>query len=119
MADLVEGGFLDQAHALAGRVATAEAYRYYVDHISGQAVVSPADQDLISESLQGTVDVQEFLQRTSHVLSLVSSGVGVAIANPGPKNALDHVYFSRQGANKVLAVVVTRSAGVHDRMMRL
>jgi heat-inducible transcriptional repressor len=119
MADLVDAGFLDQPHTSAGRVPTAQAYRYYVDHISGEAVVSPADQDLIAGTLQGTVDVQEFLQRTSHVLSLVSSGVGVAIANTGPKNALDHVYFSRQGANKVLAVVVTRSGVVHDRVMRL
>src|SRR5215467_6583347 len=119
MADLVDAGFLDQPHTSAGRVPTAQAYRYYVDHISGEAVVSPADQDLIAGTLQGTVDVQEFLQRTSHVLSLVSSGVGVAISNSGPKNALDHVYFSRQGEKKVLAVVVTRSGVVHDRMMRL
>lgn len=119
MADLVDAGFLDQPHTSAGRVPTAQAYRYYVDQISGQAVVSPADQDLISETLQGTVDIQEFMQRTSHVLSLVSSGVGVGIANTGPRNALDHVYFSRQGEKKVLAVVVTRSGVVHDRMMRL
>src|SRR5262249_24971982 len=59
------------------------------------------------------------LERTSHVLSLVSSGVGVAIASTGPKHALEHIYFSRQGANKVLAVVVTKSGVVHDRMMRL
>jgi heat-inducible transcriptional repressor len=119
MADLVDAGFLDQPHTSAGRVPTAQAYRYYVDHISGQAVVSPADQDLIAGTLQGTVDVQEFLQRTSHVLSLVSSGVGVAIANAGQKNELDHIYFSRQGANKVLAVVVTSSGVVRDRVMRL
>jgi heat-inducible transcriptional repressor len=119
MADLVDAGFLGQPHTSAGRVPTAQAYRYYVDQISGKAEVSVADQDLIAGTLQGTVDIQEFLQRTSHVLSLVSSGVGVAIANTGPRNALDHVYFSRQGANKVLAVVVTRSGVVHDRMMRL
>ncbi len=119
MADLVDAGFLGQPHTSAGRVPTAQAYRYYVDQISGKAEVSPADQDLIAGTLQGTVDLQEFLQRTSHVLSLVSSGVGVAIASTGPRNALDHVYFSRQGEKKVLAVVVTRSGVVHDRMMRL
>ncbi|HET7871251.1 MAG TPA: HrcA family transcriptional regulator, partial [Terriglobales bacterium] len=68
---------------------------------------------------QGTMDIQQFLERTSHVLSLVSSGVGVAIARTGPQNALEHVHFSRQGPNKVLAVVVTKSGMVHDRMMRL
>jgi heat-inducible transcriptional repressor len=119
MADLTDAGYLGQPHTSAGRVPTAQAYRYYVDQISGKTEVSPADQDLISGTLQGTVDLQEFLQRTSHVLSLVSSGVGVAIANTGPKNALDHVYFSRQGGHRVLAVVVTSSGVVHDRMMRL
>lgn len=119
MADLVDTGFLEQPHTSAGRVPTPQAYRYYVDQISGRATISVADQTLISDTLQGTVDVQEFLVRTSHVLSLVSSGVGVAIGNAGPKNSLEHVYFSRQGNNRVLAVVVMKSGVVHDRMMRL
>jgi heat-inducible transcriptional repressor len=119
MADLVEAGFLEQPHTSAGRVPTAQAYRYYVDQISGKALLSPADQSLISETLQGTIDIQHFLEKTSHVLSLVSSGVGVAIASTGPQNALEHVHFSRQAPNKVLAVVVMKSGVVHDRMMRL
>jgi heat-inducible transcriptional repressor len=119
MSDLVEAGFLEQPHTSAGRVPTAQAYRYYVDQISGKALLSPADQSLISGALEGTVDIQQFLEKTSHLLSLVSSGVGVAIASTGPQNALEHVHFSRQGPHKVLAVVVTRSGMVHDRMMRL
>ena len=119
MADLVDAGFLEQPHTSAGRVPTAQAYRYYVDQISGKALISPADQNLISATLQDTVDIQQFLERTSHVLSLVSSGVGVAIAKTGQQNALEHVHFSRQGPNKVLAVVVTKSGVVHDRMMKL
>ncbi len=119
MADLVDAGFLEQPHTSAGRVPTAQAYRYYVDQISGKALISPADQSLISATLQDTVDIQQFLERTSHVLSLVSSGVGVAIAKTGQQNALEHVHFSRQGPNKVLAVVVTKSGVVHDRMMKL
>ena len=119
MADLVDAGFLDQPHTSAGRVPTAQAYRYYVDQISGKAVLSAEDRRLISSTLQGTVDIQQFLERTSHLLSLVSSGVGVALARTGPENALEHVHFSRQGPNKVLAVVVTRSGVVHDRIMRL
>ena len=82
MADLVDAGFLEQPHTSAGRVPTAQAYRYSVDQISGKALISPADQNLISATLQDTVDIQQFLERTSHVLSLVSSGVGVAIPRP-------------------------------------
>ncbi|HKD13602.1 MAG TPA: heat-inducible transcription repressor HrcA, partial [Candidatus Angelobacter sp.] len=50
MADLVDAGFLEQPHTSAGRLPTAQAYRYYVDHISGKAVLSPTDQSLISEN---------------------------------------------------------------------
>ena len=45
-------------------------------------------------------DVQEFMERTSHVLSLIYRNVGVAVAASGPKNALEHVYFSRQRRSK-------------------
>ena len=45
--------------------------------------------------------------------------MGVAVALGGPKNALEHVYFSRLGDQKVLAVVITRSGLVRDRVLRL
>jgi len=59
------------------------------------------------------------MERTSHVLSLVSRNVGVAVETAGPKNALEHVYFSRLADQKVLAVVITRSGLVRDRVLRL
>jgi heat-inducible transcriptional repressor len=119
MADLADGGYLEQPHTSAGRVPTAKAYRYYVEQLSGRAHLSETDQDLIQGSFRGVHDVQEFMERTSHVLSLVSSGVGVAMTLAGPLNALDHVYFSRVSSNKVLAVVVARSGLVRDRLLRL
>src|SRR5579859_63061 len=100
MADLSDSGFLDQPHTSAGRVPTAEAYRYYVEQISGRARISPEDQTVIEQHLHGVTDVQEFLERTAQVLSLVSRGVGVTVAGTGPKNALEHIYFSRQGDRK-------------------
>jgi len=41
------------------------------------------------------------------------------VASSGPRNSLEHVYFSRLGEQKVLAVVVTRSGVVRDRVLRL
>ena len=119
MADLAEAGYLEQPHTSAGRVPTPEAYRYYVEQITGTARLAPQEESMISESLAGISDVQEFMERTSHVLSLISRNVGVAMATGGPKNALEHVYFSRLSDQKVLAVVVTRSGLVRDRILRL
>jgi heat-inducible transcriptional repressor len=119
MADLSEAGYLEQPHTSAGRVPTPEAYRYYVEQITGTARLAAQEESMISESLAGISDVQEFMERTSHVLSLISRNVGVAMATGGSKNALDHVYFSRLSDQKVLAVVVTRSGLVRDRILRL
>ena len=119
MADLSDAGYLDQPHTSAGRVPTPEAYRYYVEQLTGNASLSNEDETIIQDSLHGIADVQEFMERTSHVLSLLSHNVGVAVALTGPKNALEHVYFSRLGDQKVLAVVVTKSGLVRDRVLRL
>src|SRR5262245_48307687 len=107
MADLADAGFLDQPHTSAGRVPTAEAYRYYVEQITGKAHLSHLDEGKYAESFRGVADVQEFMERTSHVLSLVSSGVGVAVSSGGSKHTLEHVYFTRLGDRKILAVLVT------------
>src|SRR4051812_46426856 len=119
MAELSEAGYLEQPHTSAGRVPTQAAYRFYVDQLSGQARLSDSEQHMIAGQLQGISDVQEFMERTSQVLSLLSRGVGVTVAMSGPKNALDHVYFSRLAEHKVLAVVVTRSGVVRDRVLRV
>jgi len=119
MADLADAGFLEQPHTSAGRVPSTQAYRYYVEQLSGEAHLSRENESIIQDTLTGVSDVQEFMERTSHVLSLISHGVGVAVASTGPRNALEHVYFSRLGDQKVLAVVVTRSGVVRDRVLRL
>src|SRR5262249_44202181 len=119
MADLADAGYLEQPHTSAGRVPSTEAYRYYVEQITGKTRISHEGEQIIQESLQGVSDVQEFMERTSHVLSLISHSVGVTVALGGQRNALEHVYFSRLGDQKVLAVVVTRSGVVRDRVLRM
>jgi heat-inducible transcriptional repressor len=119
MADLSDAGFLEQRHTSSGRVPTTDAYRYYVEQITGTAQLAPQDENMISDSLAGITDVQEFMERTSRVLSLISRNVGVTVATTGARNALEHVYFSRLGDQKVLAVLVTRSGLVRDRVLRL
>jgi heat-inducible transcriptional repressor len=119
MADLADAGFLDQPHTSAGRVPTPEAYRYYVEQITGKARLSQADEGKFAESFRGVSDVQEFMERTSHVLSLVSSGVGVAVSSGGNKHALEHVYFTRLAERKILAVLVTTAGIVRDRVLRM
>ncbi len=119
MADLADAGFLEQPHTSAGRVPTTQAYRYYVEQLTGKVKLTPTDVDSIEQSLRGATDVQDFMERTSHVLSLVSHGVGVTMAAGGPRHALEHIYFQCLADQKVLAVLVTRNGLVRDRVLRV
>jgi heat-inducible transcriptional repressor len=119
MSDLVDAGFLEQPHTSAGRIPTVDAYRYYVEQLTGTARLSPETQDAIDGMLQGVTEVQEFMERTSRVLSVISHHVGVAVAGGVKQSALEHVHFSRLGDQKILAVVVTRSGVVRDRVLRM
>jgi heat-inducible transcriptional repressor len=119
MADLAEAGLLEQPHTSAGRIPSVHGYRYYVEKVSGEARLAPEDEQTFQKFFRGVGDVQEFLERTTHVLSLVSRGVGVAVALGGPKNALEHVHFQRLADRKILAVVVMRGGLVRDRVLRI
>jgi heat-inducible transcriptional repressor len=133
MAELANEGFLEQPHTSAGRVPTARAFRMYVERLSGGAgarVLGGAQRlnletqrlDLesqIDSSFAGVTGTQAMLERTSHVLATVSSGVGVAVATVASGDTLEHVHFSRLGKGRVLAVVVTRSGLVRDRMLAM
>ena len=134
MASLAEAGLLEQPHASAGRVPTAAAYRIYVEELtrpggqiartgtqlpSASLPLSDARRGQIDESYHGVASGQEYLERTSHVLALISSGLGVALASPTAGQILEHIHFSRLAVGRVLAVLVTREGTVQDRVLQV
>jgi heat-inducible transcriptional repressor len=143
MATLGDAGLLEQAHSSAGRIPTAAAFRYYVEQITqlGRAVapgtvsgragtafdsavvnnthLSEARREQIEDSFAGVNSSNEYLERTSHVLALISSGLGVALASSTAGQVLEHIHFSRLSTARVLAVLVTQTGVVQDRVLAL
>jgi heat-inducible transcriptional repressor len=125
MADLAEAGMLEQPHTSAGRIPSAEAFRMYVAQLHGGVAgrlpgLSLAEvQSQIDLSLAGVAGAQALLARTSHVLATLSSGVGLAIGAVANADLLEHVHFSRLASRRVLAVLVTRSGMVRDRVLAI
>jgi heat-inducible transcriptional repressor len=131
MATLGEAGLLEQQHTSAGRVPTASAFRYYVEQITqpgrpglgapplGPMPLSEARRGQIEESFSGVTSTNDYLERTSHVLALLSSGLGVALAGATGAQVLEHIHFSRLSTGRVLAVLVTQAGAVLDRVLAL
>ena len=121
MASLGEAGLLDQPHTSAGRIPTPQAFRFYVEHLGGPqaAILAPERLEQIEESFAGIGTSEQYLERTSHVLALISSGLGVALASTQEMHTLEHIHFSRLGPERVLAVVITKAGSVLDRVLNL
>jgi heat-inducible transcriptional repressor len=143
MAALGEAGLLEQPHTSAGRVPTAAAFRLYVEQITqpghmiagaqtpsldaisqgasslGPSPMSEARRGQIEESFAGVASTNDYLERTSHVLALLSSGLGVALASSTASQVLEHIHFSRLSTGRVLAVLVTQAGAVQDRVLAL
>lgn len=124
MAELAAQGLLEQPHTSAGRAPTAQGFRLYVEGLAGTAALASSPERLqlrsrIESSFAGIAGTQALLERTSHVLATVSSGVGVAVAAVEGGDHLEHVHFSRLAPGRVLAVVVTQSGLVRDRVLSL
>ena len=76
-------------------------------------------QSQIDTSFAGLAGASALLERTSHVLAALSSGVGLAVGAAASSDLLEHIHFSRLAERRILAVVVTRSGMVRDRVLAL
>lgn len=126
MAALGDAGLLDQPHTSAGRIPTAQAFRLYVEQLTGSelagglaSILAPERLEQIRENFAGIGTSQQYLERTSHVLALISSGLGVALASGQELHHLEHIHFTRLSAGRVLAVVITKAGSVLDRVLSL
>lgn len=136
MAALGEAGLLEQPHTSSGRIPTAAAFRFYVEQLTqttrmaaghqissaitqGPTILTDERLGQIDGSFSGVASSHEYLERTSHVLALLSKGLGVALASSTERQILEHIHFSRLATGKVLAVVVTQGGAVQDRVLML
>jgi heat-inducible transcriptional repressor len=119
MAELAEAGLLEQPHTSAGRIPSAEAFRLYVAKLTSNVPERTALHSQIDTSFAGLAGASALLERTSHVLAALSSGVGLAIGAAASTDLLEHIHFSRLAESRILAVVVTRGGLVRDRVLTL
>ncbi len=126
MAELADAGLLEQRIRRRGVFLRHARFRMFVEQLSGGANpridagrLSAVSRSQIDSNFVGLAGTQAVLERTSHVLATLSSGVGVAIAAAADGDMLEHVHFSRLAPARVLAVVVTRSGLVRDRVLAL
>lgn len=125
ISDLEEAGYLEQPHTSAGRVPSDKGYRFYVDHILGQAKLSESDEAAIQVGLRGQTPESEFpsadqlMSRASRLLSHLSESVGIVISPSIAHDVIKHIDFVRLSDGRILVITVSRAGLVQDRLVRI
>ncbi|HYI93968.1 MAG TPA: heat-inducible transcriptional repressor HrcA [Bryobacteraceae bacterium] len=118
MADLYEEGYLAQPHTSAGRVPTEKAFQSYVHSLTQRRVLSVELERLRSE-LCDLETMQARVEHSSHLLSEMTRGLGIAAAIPTASQILDQVEFVSLPDRRVLMIVATRDRMVRNRVVSL
>ncbi len=118
MADLEEMGYIEQPHTSAGRVPSHKGYRYYVDFLMQKHDLSQWEEQVINEGYQDKLkDVVQVVQRTTHILSQITSCAAVIITPKPTAGSLKHLQMVLMNPGKAMVVVVMDTGAVHHRMV--
>lgn len=118
MSDLEEAGLLKQPHTSAGRVPTELGLRFFVDSLLKVRTLTAREREDLGKryALQGG-DLETALRDASRSLAELSAHT-VIIEAPRPEvDLVEHVEFMRLRDKELLAVLVTKSGKVQNKLV--
>ena len=117
LSDLEDAELLHQPHTSAGRVPTDAGFRCFVDAMAMAGEISDAHRTALLRRLQDLEPGEDAVRETGQLLSLLT-GTATIIARPTIVEAsLDQLRFMRLSGGRTLAVLVTRSGVVENRVV--
>ena len=119
MADLCDEGYLAQPHTSAGRIPTERAFRSYINSLLTTNRVLTTELSRVRAELGRSETMQGRMERSSHMLTEMTQGVGIAAAIPAASQHLDQIELLALGGRQVLVIVVTKDRTVRQRVVRL
>jgi len=124
MGELEEAGLVEQPHTSAGRVPTDKGYRFYVDHLVGDARLSRADVAAIDRALgasggESNISPGRLMERVSHLLSELSENVGIVVSPSLADNRLQHIEFLQLADDRILVVLVFAPNIIQNKIVRI
>ncbi|WP_421761742.1 heat-inducible transcriptional repressor HrcA [Devosia sp.] len=121
MADLEDLGLIAAPHTSAGRLPTQQGLRFFVDAMLEVGAVDAEERAAIEKQIEGPAaqgSVEDFLTQASQLLSGLSHGAGVVIAQKSDL-VLRHIEFIRLDAERAMVVLVGDDGSVENRVLTM
>lgn len=116
MSDLEEMGFIASPHTSAGRIPTAQGYRFFVDSL---LTVQPLEQARV-RALQGQLQAdqpQRLISAASHLLSDLTHFAGVVVTPRNQTIRVRQIEFISLSETRILLIIVTTAGDVQNRIL--
>ncbi len=117
MAVLEEEGLIHAPHTSAGRVPTDAGYRVFVDRLSSVKPLSAAERSAISRFLAGAVDLDDVVDRTVRLLSMLTHQVAVMQYPSLTRSTVRHIELVPMGRERLMVVLIVGSGRVEQRVV--
>lgn len=121
MSDLEQLGLIYAPHVSAGRLPTQIGLRFFIDAFLEIGDLPPDERKSIETQVRaagGGHSMENVLTEASQILSGLSRGAGLVLATKA-EGALKHIEFVRLEPTRALAVLVTQSGDVENRILDL
>lgn len=119
MALLEDEDLITAPHTSSGRVPTDKGYRVFVDHLSELRPLSPAQRSAIATFLTDPGDLDDLLTRTVRLLTQMTGQVALVQYPSFERATVTHVELVALAPSRVLAVIVTDTGRVSQRIVPL
>ena len=117
MADLESMGLVASPHHSAGRVPTAQGFRFFVDRLMTTQPLENLEIDRLEATLS-EADPQKMLEQASLLLSQLTRFAGVVMTPRRQNAAFRQLEFLRLDDHRVLLVIITTDGEVQNRILQ-
>lgn len=119
LAELSRKGYLFATHRSGGRIPSERGYRFYITKMPARlSPFDPAQEEQMAiqkEYLRRNFVIDDVLQATSKILSMLTNHAGLVVAPSAEKAILKHIELIDVGPDEVLMVILTRSGTVYTK----
>lgn len=120
MSDLEMLGYLEQPHTSAGRIPSAQAYRFYVDSLLEPGALTDNDMALINSWFrERRRSIDEIFQSTAKILSRMTQNVSMVLANKSDKAVFRYMKFLPLDDRHAILCIVTDDGNVDNCVVEI
>ena len=119
MSELEDLGYLASPHTSAGRIPTAQGYRFFVDSLLQVGPVEEGAVSALNAGLDPNRSSGELVQSASNLLAQMTYQTGIVTVPKPSASQLRQIEFLPLSGDRVLVILVTNEREVQNRIIQM